>query len=77
MAQLIVRKLEEDLVRALKLRAARKRRSAEAEHREILREALVPRRRGDTLKALLLRMPAVGEDDEFSRSRDYGRKPTL
>ncbi len=77
MAQLIVRNLDDELVRALKLRAARKRRSAEAEHREILREALVPRRQGETLKALLLKMPAVGDDADFSRPRDYGRRTAL
>ena len=37
---LIVRRVDEDLVRRLKLRAARNNRSAEAEHREILRQAL-------------------------------------
>lgn len=40
MAQLTVRKLDEDLVRRLKVRAAQKGRSAEAEHRAILREVL-------------------------------------
>lgn len=35
-----VRKLDEDLIRRLKLRAARHGRSTEAEHREILRLAL-------------------------------------
>lgn len=77
MGQLIVRNLDDALVRALKLRAAQKRRSAEAEHREILREALLPRRAGQTLKDLLLDMPAVGEDADFSRSRDLGRKTRL
>ena len=37
---LIVRNVDEELVRRLKMRAARHHRSAEAEHREILREAL-------------------------------------
>jgi antitoxin FitA len=37
---LIVRNLDEELVRRLKLRAARNNRSAEAEHREILKQAL-------------------------------------
>jgi plasmid stability protein len=37
---LIVRNVEEELVRRLKMRAARHNRSAEAEHREILRAAL-------------------------------------
>jgi antitoxin FitA len=40
MAQLIVRNLDEELVTRLKLRAAEHGRSAEAEHREILRQAL-------------------------------------
>ena len=37
---LVVRGLDEDLVHRLKLRAARHKRSAEAEHREILKQAL-------------------------------------
>jgi plasmid stability protein len=41
MATLTVRNLDEDLVRRLRIRAAENRRSAEAEHREILRAALV------------------------------------
>ena len=40
MATLTVRNLEEDVVRRLRIRAAENRRSAEAEHREILRTAL-------------------------------------
>ena len=40
MAQLIVRNLDEGLVQALKARAARNGRSAEAEHRRILEAAL-------------------------------------
>lgn len=75
--QLIVRRVEDELVRALKVRAAQKRRSAEAEHREILREALAPRRKGKTLKDLLLDMPDVGEDADFDRPRDLGRKTPL
>jgi plasmid stability protein len=42
MAQLLVRKVDEDLVVRLKQRAARAGRSAEAEHRLILEEALRP-----------------------------------
>ena len=53
MAQLIVRNLAEHIVDALKQRAARHGRSAEAEHREILRRALVEER-GDSLKKHLL-----------------------
>lgn len=74
MAQLIVRNLEEDLVRRLKLRAARRGHSAEAEHREILRETLKPRRGGKSLKERLVEMPGVGDDADFERPRDLGRK---
>jgi plasmid stability protein len=41
MATLTVRNLEEDVVRRLRIRAAEHGRSAEAEHREILRAALI------------------------------------
>lgn len=43
MAQLTVRKLPEDLVVRLKIRAARNNRSAEAEHRAILEAVLAER----------------------------------
>ena len=73
MAQLIVRKLDEGLVQKLKLRAARHGRSAEAEHREILREALEPDPRHTSFKETLRRMPGVGRDEDFDRRRDLGR----
>jgi plasmid stability protein len=44
MAQLTVRKIPEDLVRALRVRAANHGRSAEAEHRLILAEVLKPKK---------------------------------
>ena len=74
MAQLIVRNVDEALVRELKVRAAAKRVSAEAEHREILRQALAPSRPRETLKELLLDMPAGGRDADFARPRDTGRR---
>ena len=74
MAQLIVRNIDDELVRRLKIRAASRGRSAEAEHREILREALQPRADGKSLKAWLSDMPDVGEDGDFERSRDPGRQ---
>ncbi len=74
MAQLIVRNLEPKLVEKLRLRAARRGRSAEAEHREILREALTGRSAGKTLKRRLLEMPPVGQDSDFARWRDLGRR---
>jgi len=75
--QLIVRNLEEEVVLQLKARAAGNGRSAEAEHREILREALLPERSKRSLKELLLAMPDVGEDSDFERDRDTGRSVEL
>ena len=77
MAQLIVRNIDEDVVRRLKLRAAENGRSAEAEHREILRQVLAGNEKGRSLKAFLLEMPNVGEDDDFARVHDVGRKVEL
>jgi plasmid stability protein len=45
----------------------------EAEHRELLRRALKPGRKRTPLKDLLLRMPDVGEDSDFSRERGQAR----
>jgi plasmid stability protein len=77
MAQLIVRNLEENLVLALKRRAAKAGRSAEAEHREILRAALAQDRARPTFKRLLAEMPAVGRDEDFAMPRDVPREPAL
>lgn len=77
MGQLIVRNVDDELIRALKVRAVQKRRSAEAEHREILREVLGSRRKRKTLKDVLLDIPAVGDDADFERPRDLGRKTRL
>ncbi len=76
MAQLIVRNLEEELVEALKLRAARHGRSAEAEHRELLREALL-RRPSVSLKKHLLSMPDAGGDEDFERAPSKARRVEL
>jgi len=76
MAQLIVRELEESVVRALKLRAAKKGVSAEAEHRAILREVLL-RRSSRSFKEALLSMPDVGEDADFAIDRDLDRDDGL
>jgi plasmid stability protein len=75
--QLIVRNLEEEVVRELKLRAARHGRSAEAEHREILRQALLPTAEKKPFKALLLAIPQVGEDADFARREERGREVDL
>ncbi len=71
MAQLIVRNLPADLVHRLKKQAAEHHRSAEAEHREILIQALL----GEPKKSLLeyLReMPEVGDD--FFPPRERSRR---
>ncbi len=67
MAQLTVRRLEEEVVRALRVRAAENGRSAEAEHREILRRILLAPRPRVSLKEHLLAMPDVGDDADFAR----------
>lgn len=74
MAQLIVRNVEEELVKELKLRAARSGRSAEEEHRQILREALRPERSRSSFKELLSQMPDVGDDSDFERTPGRGRE---
>ena len=62
---LIVRNVDEDIALALKKLAASHGRSAEAEHMEILRSALArPKRR--SIVDVLLSMPNVGEDADFS-----------
>lgn len=77
MSQLIVRNLEADLVQKLRLRAARHGRSAEAEHREILREALADPAPRQSLKELLLAMPRVGTDADFEQPRPRTRRVRL
>ena len=73
MAQLIVRNIDASTVRALKLRAARHGRSAEAEHREILRAALHARS-GQSLRDHLLAMPSAGTDADFARRPSRARR---
>ncbi|HVZ70997.1 MAG TPA: DNA-binding protein [Polyangia bacterium] len=76
MAQLLVRNVDDSVVKALKARAARNGRSTEAEHREILRSALAREHKG-SLKELLLRMPHTGADADFSAARDRARRVRL
>jgi plasmid stability protein len=77
MAQLIVRNVDDEVVRELKLRAARKGISAEAEHREILRAVLLHRANRPPLKDVLASMPDVGDDDDFMFERDLDRPDGL
>lgn len=62
---LVVRNVDEDIALALKQMAANHGRSAEAEHREILKAALKqPKRR--SFAEVLASMPNVGEDADFN-----------
>ena len=62
---LVVRNVDEGIAQALKQQAASHGRSAEAEHREILRTVLQrPKRR--SVAEILSSMPNVGEDTDFN-----------
>ena len=67
MANLLVRGVDEGLVRALKARAGVNGRSVEAEHRLILTAALTPNRRR-SFAEVLASMPDVGSDADFERT---------
>jgi antitoxin FitA len=75
MAQLLVRDLDEDLVVALRKRAAKHGRSVEAEHRAILHAALRKPPTRD-FKTMLLSMPKSQSDEDeadFNLERDLAR----
>ena len=59
------------------MRAAQHGRSMEAEHREILRQALQAPQPQKTLKSLLLAIPPLGDDADFARIPDRGREVEL
>ena len=62
---LVVRNVDKEIALALKQQAASHGRSAEAEHREILKSVLQrPRRR--SVADILSSMPNVGEDADFN-----------
>ena len=66
---LVVRNVDEDIALALKQLAAAHGRSAEAEHREILKMVLQrPKRR--TFVDVLKSMPNAGEDSDFDRHQE-------
>ncbi len=70
MSQLIVRNLDEDLVQRLRRRAVEHGRSAEEEHRQILKTALRP----EDLGAFLLEIPQIGNDADFERTTELPRE---
>jgi plasmid stability protein len=68
---LIVRNLDEDIILALNVRAALHGRSAESEHREILRSALQKPKRL-SFAEVLTAMPSVGLDADFDARSNQG-----
>ena len=80
MAQLIVRKLNDRLVRRLKRRAAQHGISTEEEHRRILREILEPKEKLKpkmNFKEFLLTVPDFGEDADAYRKKAKWREMDL
>ncbi|WP_422132560.1 FitA-like ribbon-helix-helix domain-containing protein [Endozoicomonas sp. ALD040] len=71
MANLIVRNIDEEIVDALKARAGKHGRSAEAEHRRILEAALLRPKKKSFTEALK-NIPDVGSDTDFERINDNG-----
>jgi plasmid stability protein len=71
--RLTVPALKEETIREL-LRVTQHCRSAEAEHREILRQAL-PQKAKRSLKDLLLAMPDEGADADFTREPQVDAAP--
>lgn len=62
---LVVRNVEKEVAAALKRRAAQHGRSAEAEHRELLRGALLRTKRRSVAE-VLSSIPNVGTDRDFA-----------
>jgi plasmid stability protein len=65
MSQLLVRDLDDEVVNALKRSAAAHGRSAEAEHREILRVHLLSQPKKRSFKEVLSEMPYFEDDTLF------------
>jgi len=76
MQQLLVRNLHHTVIAALKARAAKHGRSAEAEHREILERALLAAPPEVDFKAFLRAAPS-GRGLRVTRSKDQGRPVAL
>ena len=69
MANLIVRNIDDEIVKALKEKAGLSGHSAEAEHRIILAQALLrPKKKSFT--EILMDMPNVGQDSDFERLQE-------
>jgi plasmid stability protein len=69
MANLVVRNVDEEIVKALKARAGKAGISAEAQHRKILKSSLLkPKKR--SFAEVIQSMPNVGDDSDFERIDD-------
>jgi antitoxin FitA len=80
MPQLLVRNIEEKVVRKLRERAAKAGVSVEEEHRRLLRETLLRREDNPSFKEHLLSIPQASADepeDLFVRSRGLPREVDL
>ena len=75
MANLVVRNIDSDIVKALKARAGQRGVSAEAEHRRIL-EAALKRPKKKSFVQALKSIPPVGEDEDFQRIQ-LGESPDV
>jgi antitoxin FitA len=74
MPQLIVRQIEEKVVKKLKQQAGAHGVSMEEEHRRILRESLLGKMgKRTSFKKALLAMPNVGKDADFERGLQLDR----
>lgn len=74
---MIVRQVEEKVVRNLKARAGLHGVSMEEEHRRILRDALLEKKPSPSFKEFLRSMPYTGPDRIFKRASDKGREVAL
>lgn len=73
MANLVVRNIDDEIVKALKEQAGLSGHSAEAEHRIILAQALLkPKKKSFT--EILMNMPNVGRDTDFERLQEVSDK---
>ena len=71
MASLVVRNIDDEMVRALKARAGLHGISAEAEHRKILESILLGPKRKSFAEALIS-IPDGGVDSDFESMEDNG-----
>ncbi|MGB8353124.1 MAG: hypothetical protein WCD79_04490 [Chthoniobacteraceae bacterium] len=77
MAQILIRKLEESVVRKLRAKAAADGVSAEEEARRILRRSLTGEAPTTSLIDFLRTMPEVDDDIVFERPKSKPRKVSL